>query len=105
RHYCARFVVSTGSSARACSQRHSTHRALWSRALRCSDGGNTETRREASMTADRSRSAAFLVGAGILLSRIAGLVRQKVFAHYFGLSIAADAFTAAVRIPNLLQNL
>lgn len=57
------------------------------------------------MSSDRSRSAAFLVGAGILLSRIAGLVRQKVFAHYFGLSLAADAFTAAFRIPNLLQNL
>jgi len=54
---------------------------------------------------DRSRSAAFFVGAGIFLSRIAGLVRQKVFAHYFGLSLAADAFNAAFRIPNLLQNL
>ena len=54
---------------------------------------------------DRSRSAAVLVGSGILLSRIAGLVRQKVFAHYFSTSLAADAFNAAVRIPNLLQNL
>ena len=57
------------------------------------------------MSADRSRSAAFLVGTGILLSRIAGLVRQKVFAHYFSTSLAADAFNAAFRIPNLLQNL
>jgi putative peptidoglycan lipid II flippase len=57
------------------------------------------------MSTDRSRSAAFLVGAGILLSRIAGLVRQKVFAHYFSTSLAADAFNAAFRIPNLLQNL
>jgi len=47
---------------------------------------------------------AFLVGSGILLSRIIGLVRQRVFAHYFGLSDAADAFNAAFRIPNLLQN-
>src|SRR5215212_3610842 len=57
------------------------------------------------MSSDRSRGAAFLVGAGILLSRIAGLVRQKVFAHYFSTSLAADAFNAAFRIPNLLQNL
>lgn len=57
------------------------------------------------MTEDKSRSAAFLVGAGILLSRIAGLVRQKVFAYYFSTSLAADAFNAAFRIPNLLQNL
>lgn len=47
-----------------------------------------------------------LVAAGILLSRLAGLIRSRVFAHYFGLrSDAADAFNAAFRIPNLLQNL
>jgi putative peptidoglycan lipid II flippase len=40
-----------------------------------------------------------------LLSRIAGLIRDRVFAHYFGNSAAADAFRAAFRIPNLLQNL
>jgi putative peptidoglycan lipid II flippase len=45
------------------------------------------------------------VAAGILLSRIAGLIRDRVFAHYFGNSAAADAFRAAFRIPNLLQNL
>ncbi|SPF56317.1 Integral membrane protein MviN [Candidatus Sulfopaludibacter sp. SbA4] len=49
---------------------------------------------------------AFLVGAGILLSRIVGLVRQYVFSHYFGLrSDAADAFNQAFRIPNFLQTL
>ena len=49
---------------------------------------------------------AFLVAAGILSSRLAGLVRVRVFAHYFGLaSDAADAFNAAFRIPNVLQNL
>ena len=48
---------------------------------------------------------AFLVAAGILLSRIAGLVRQRVFSHYFGLLDEADAFNAAVRVPNFLQNL
>jgi putative peptidoglycan lipid II flippase len=45
------------------------------------------------------------VAAGIFLSRIAGLIRDRVFAHYFGNSTAADAFRAAFRIPNLLQNL
>jgi len=51
------------------------------------------------------RGAAF-VATGILLSRLTGLVRQRVFSHYFGLrNDAADAFTAALRIPNLLQNL
>jgi putative peptidoglycan lipid II flippase len=48
---------------------------------------------------------AFLVAAGILISRLVGLVRQGVFAKYFGLSDAGDAFMAAFRVPNLLQNL
>ncbi|MGB2671754.1 MAG: murein biosynthesis integral membrane protein MurJ [Candidatus Acidiferrum sp.] len=52
-----------------------------------------------------SKRHAFLVAAGIFLSRIAGLVRERVFAHYFGNSDAADAFKAAFRIPNFLQNL
>jgi len=45
------------------------------------------------------------VAAGILASRLTGLVRQRVFAHYFGLGSEADAFLAAFRIPNVLQNL
>ena len=36
---------------------------------------------------------------------MAGLVRQRVFSHYFGLTAAADAFVAAFRIPNFLNNL
>ncbi len=48
---------------------------------------------------------ALAVAAGIFLSRIAGLVRERVISHYLGLSAAADAFRAALRIPNLLQNL
>ncbi len=46
-----------------------------------------------------------MVGAGILISRIVGLARQRVFAHYFGTSAAGDAFSAAFRIPNFLQNI
>lgn len=40
-----------------------------------------------------------------MLTRLAGLIRQSVFAHYLGTSGAADAFNVAVRIPLLLQNL
>jgi putative peptidoglycan lipid II flippase len=37
---------------------------------------------------------------------LAGLARVALFTHYFGQrSVAADAFNAAFRIPNLLQNL
>ncbi len=49
-------------------------------------------------------TSAFFVGSGILISRIIGLIRQRIFAHYFGKSAAADAFAAAFRIPNFLQN-
>src|SRR4051812_5661277 len=54
---------------------------------------------------ERSKSAALLVGMGILLSRVAGLIRQTMMARYLGAGMAADAFNAAFRIPNLLQNL
>src|SRR5258708_37479504 len=48
---------------------------------------------------------AFLVAAGIFLSRITGLVRERFIGHYLGTSFAADAFRAALRIPNFLQTL
>lgn len=53
----------------------------------------------------RAGGYAILVAAGILLSRIAGLVRTRVMAHYLGNSAAADAFNAALKVPNFLQNL
>lgn len=46
-----------------------------------------------------------LVAVGILFSRIAGLIRNGLFTRYFGTSESADAFNAALRMPNLLQNL
>ncbi len=49
--------------------------------------------------------SAFLVGAGIFITRILGFVRERVFAHYFGNGAAADAFRAALRIPNVIRNL
>ncbi len=57
------------------------------------------------MAKDNTGRHAFLVAAGILISRIAGLVRQRVFSNYFGLSDEADAFYAAFKVPNFLQNL
>lgn len=54
--------------------------------------------------ADTARSAT-MVAAGILLSRLAGLVREMTMAAFLATTPAADAFRAAFRIPNLLQNL
>lgn len=48
---------------------------------------------------------ATLVAADILLSRLSGLVREIVTAGFLGVGLASDAFKAALRIPNLLQNL
>ena len=48
---------------------------------------------------------AALVAAGILLSRVLAFVREALRARYLGAGAAADAFTAAFRLPNLLQNL
>jgi putative peptidoglycan lipid II flippase len=45
------------------------------------------------------------VAAGILLSRLAGLAREIAISGYLGTTAAADAFKAALKIPNLLQNL
>ena len=52
-----------------------------------------------------SRRGSSLVAAGILFSRITGLVRQRVIAFYLGQGPAADVLNAAFRIPNFLQNL
>src|SRR5260370_39598209 len=54
---------------------------------------------------DAGGRGSFWVASGILVSRLFGLVRERVFAYYFGNSIAAGAFKAAFRIPNFLQNL
>lgn len=55
--------------------------------------------------AERTGRAAALVATGILASRVLGLARSSVFSHFFGAGPAADAFNAALRIPNFLQNL
>src|SRR6266550_2589547 len=67
-------------------------------------GGETPLVAPGAKTEKSTGRSAFLVGAGILISRIVGLIRQRVFAYYFGTSAAGDAFSAAFRIPNFLQN-
>ncbi|HVR96757.1 MAG TPA: murein biosynthesis integral membrane protein MurJ [Thermoanaerobaculia bacterium] len=54
----------------------------------------------------RSKSGgAVLVAAGILLSRVFGLVRQAAVARFFGVGPHADVVNTAFRAPNILQNL
>jgi putative peptidoglycan lipid II flippase len=54
---------------------------------------------------DELRRSSSLVAAGILLSRVAGLIRESATGYFLGTGVGAEAFRAALRIPNLLQNL
>lgn len=53
----------------------------------------------------RRRGAAGWVGAGILLSRISGVVREQVIAFYLGSDRIAEVISAGLRTPNVIQNL
>ena len=46
---------------------------------------------------------ATIVSGMTLVSRILGLVRDIVFARFFGASLVMDAFLVANRIPNMLR--
>lgn len=51
-----------------------------------------------------ARSAG-IVSIAVMGSRILGLVREQVFATFFGAGFAMDAFIIAFRVPNLLRDL
>ena len=51
-----------------------------------------------------ARSAGAVSGA-VMCSRILGLIREQVFAAFFGAGFAYDSFVVAFRIPNLLRDL
>lgn len=55
--------------------------------------------------APRASRGAWWVGAGILLSRLSGIVRDAVIAYYLGSGRRADVFFAGLKAPNILQNL
>ena len=42
---------------------------------------------------------------GISLSRFSGLIRSVLITNVLGIGLVGDAFAAAQRIPNILQNL
>ncbi len=69
------------------------------------DSSQTPTNPRSIPPRSRPISGALAVAVGIFLSRIMGLVRQKIFAFYFGNSDLSDAFYAALKIPNFLQNM
>lgn len=48
--------------------------------------------------------AAILLGAASFISRIVGVVRDRIFAHVFGAGEILDVYYAAFRIPDLVYN-
>lgn len=65
----------------------------------------TDVREDAATAGAPSRRASTLVAAGILVSRVAGFARQRAMSHFFAVGYLKDAFDAAFKIPNLMQNL
>lgn len=51
------------------------------------------------------RRPATAVGAGIFLSRLTGLARDSALAAFLGTGLLADAYWAAIKIPNIIRNL
>ena len=51
-----------------------------------------------------ARSAG-IVSIAVMFSRVLGLVRETIFARYFGAGFLYDAFLVGFRIPNLLRDL
>lgn len=49
--------------------------------------------------------AAGVISLATLVSRLLGLIREQIFAAFFGAGLAVDAFQVAFRIPNLLRDL
>jgi putative peptidoglycan lipid II flippase len=65
---------------------------------------NKSMNRPAADTGRIARSAG-TVGVAVMCSRVLGLIREQVFAIFFGAGFAYDAFVVAFRIPNLLRDL
>ena len=57
------------------------------------------------MNAPRLLRSVFSTGAGTLVSRVLGLVRDVVIASVFGAGASADTFFVAFRIPNFFRRL
>lgn len=71
---------------------------------RVSDAADGVGEGAAARSSGLGRSSA-IVGGAVLASRVLGLVREQVFAAFFGAGRELDAFITAFRIPNLFRDL
>ena len=67
--------------------------------MQSAEPGDTEQQR-----ASVARNAG-IISLAVMASRVLGLVRDQVFAVFFGAGLQYDAFLTAFRIPNLLRDL
>lgn len=73
--------------------------------------GESEEKRAAGAPASsptapsRQGGGALAVAAGIFSSRLVGVVRERALGHFLGVGPHVDAFRAALKTPNALQNL
>lgn len=63
-----------------------------------------EVKPTASQQTSVARSAG-IVSIAVMFSRLLGLVRETVFAYFFGAGFLYDAYVVAFRIPNVLRDL
>ena len=49
--------------------------------------------------------SAGIISVAVMFSRVLGLVREQIFAYYFGAGFLNDAYQVAFRIPNVLRDL
>ncbi|NLX18375.1 MAG: murein biosynthesis integral membrane protein MurJ [Desulfobulbus sp.] len=60
---------------------------------------------EPSRSTGKIARSAGAVSIAVMCSRVFGLIREQIFAGFFGAGYAIDAFVVAFRIPNLLRDL
>lgn len=63
-----------------------------------------ETAKPATKQSSVARSAG-IVSIAVMFSRVLGLIREVIFAHFFGAGFLYDAYVVAFRIPNVLRDL
>lgn len=66
---------------------------------------NSEAAPPGKSTGGTLRKNAILMASGVGVSRLTGLLREQVFAWLFGAGVSAEAFVAAMRIPNFFRDL
>ncbi len=67
---------------------------------------HSESKPEKTLTKQTSvAKSAGIVSIAVMFSRVLGLVREMIFARYFGAGFLYDAYQAAFTIPNVLRDL